>query len=184
MSYEDEIAKIAPSSDRGEKDAQDYGISAGIWRQVRIGRPPIWDSPLDMWHEACKYFEWCTENPILEDDVKTDNGSLVHIVRHKPRIMNKWGLCTFLNVDYKTFKGYEKKTEFLPVIEQIESIIASQSYEGAAVGMFNANLVSRYMGLADNQNVQQDVTSSDGSMSPKGMTDEELAEALKKYGIE
>lgn len=184
MSYEDEIAKIAPSVDRGAKEPKAYGVGNGLWRQMKVGRPPIWETPEEMWEEACKYFEWCTENPILEDDVKTDNGSLVHIVRYKPRIMNKWGMCTYLNITYPTFQRYSKMPEFSSVVTAIEEVISSQCFEGVNSGHFNANIVSRYMGLADNQNVQQDVTSSDGSMSPKGMTDEELAEALKKYGIE
>lgn len=46
--------------------------------------------------------------------------------------------------------------DFSAVINKIEEIIYQQKFEGAAVGLFNSNIIARDLGLRD----KQDLTSN------------------------
>ncbi len=43
--------------------------------------------------------------------------------------------------------------DFLQVVSRIDEIIYTQKFEGAAVGAFNANIISRDLGLRDGSDV-------------------------------
>jgi len=71
---------------------------------------------------------------------------------------------------------------FSTVIADIEAVIKSQKFQGAAAGLLNANIIARDLGLADKSDF--DHKSSDGTMTPRTivttMTAEELKKALEK----
>lgn len=87
------------------------------------------------------------------------------------------GFCCFANISFQTFRNYEsKETEkdgkvyenkdyitFLEVCKRIREIINYQHFSGGMAGIFNANIVTRKLGLSE----KLDHGSSDGSMSPK-----------------
>lgn len=86
---------------------------------------------------------------------------------------------------WKEFKKAEHK-DFLPVMSTIEKIIYTQKFEGAAIGAFNANIISRELGLAD----KKELTGKDGEkLIPESpvpnfdhLTIEQIEELLKKHG--
>jgi hypothetical protein len=63
------------------------------------------------------------------------------------------------------FKKRLKETDkdFLVVTARIEQIIYTQKFEGAAVGIFNANIISRDLGLID----KSDLTSKGEKIEPR-----------------
>lgn len=83
------------------------------------------------------------------------------------RAMTMMGLCFYLDIGTSTFHDYKQNEDFSEVIAKIEQVIFTQKFEGAAADLLNANIISRELGLAD----KQDLTSSDGSMTPKGLDD-------------
>src|SRR5690606_22908798 len=81
-----------------------------------------------------------------------------------------------IGISRQGWSEYKAKEDFSDIVEQVEAVIFSQKFEGASGGFLNASIISRELGLAD----KQDLTSSDGSMSPKPaldaskLTDEQL----------
>lgn len=123
------------------------------------GRDMIFASPSILWEAACEYFEWANENPWIRVDFKGKDADRVLIPVERPLTM--MGLCVFLDVNTGYFRDFKKNLkeddeDFSMVITRIEEIIYTQKFEGAAVGAFNANIISRDLGLADK--VQTEVT--------------------------
>lgn len=79
--------------------------------------------------------------------------SLVYLPTARPYTLG--GLCIYLGVNTKYFNDFEKSLKdkpnegFSEVICTIKDIIYTQKFEGACVGAFNANLISRELGIAD-----------------------------------
>lgn len=127
----------------------------------KVGRPPKFKTPLELAEIADKYFAWCEANPIetskrkLVGAKQTGKGSEAKsdetvFTAKRPYTLD--GFCLFANIPhwpmFKQTKKYQTK-EFLTVIYAIEATIRDQQVSGAAVGIFNSNLVARLNGIAD-----------------------------------
>ena len=136
-----------------------------LWEVMKsrgIGKPPAFSSPEEMAMRAYEYFEWCGEKVMLEEKVSFFQGDPSSaFVAHK-RPMTQAGLCIFLGVGVSTWHDYKKKPAYSEVIKDIESVMFEQKFSGAAIGLFNANIISRELGLADKQEVKME----NGSVTP------------------
>lgn len=148
-------------------------IGNKFW-QVRSkhGRDKIFKTPEAMWEAACGYFEWCDENPLMSSEAKVISqgmgaGSTAELIQvPKLRAYTLEGLTAFLHVNLQYFGDFKKslagKTDkqsidFSLVIDQIDSIIRRQKFEGAAAGLLNATIISRDLGLRDKQEIEHTV---------------------------
>lgn len=123
-----------------------------FWKlRSQHGRDKIFETPQILWEEACKYFEYCDDNPLQEEKALSD-GSKVQL--NLLRAYTMQGLYFFLKVGSATWIDYRKRQEFKEVIEDIEQIIYDQKFCGAAVNLFNANIIARDLGLVDKQTMQ------------------------------
>ncbi len=120
-----------------------------FWKiRTEHGRDKIFSTPEILWEEACKYFEWCEENPLLEMDWVGKDATEVN----KPKMRSyTWdGLELFLDIsslrEYKTNPDYK---DFSQVITRIGKIIYTQKFTGAAAGLLNPNIIARDLGLTD-----------------------------------
>lgn len=119
------------------------------------GRRPRFDSP-EVLESACEgYFQWVDDNPLMVVELVKYQGSATKVSVPKMRAMTIAGLCNFLDISASTWSTYSNKPDFMGVIERVESIIYQQKFEGAAADMFNANIISRELGLADKKQMQQ-----------------------------
>ena len=130
-------------------------IGNQFWKQrSKHGREKIFSNPEILWEEACKYFQWCDDNPLYEIDFKGKDADEVRIP--KMRAYTWEALELFLDIsslrDYKTKEEYK---DFLQVIGRIEKIMYSQKFTGAAAGFLNANIIARDLGLRDKQDIDQ-----------------------------
>ena len=148
-----------------------------FWKlRTRHGREKLFSDPKILWKEACKYFEWCDENPLKsveqarrskpkpkkekessEDERENelqDNGLIEMPLM---RAYTWEGLELYLGLTslrhYKTDPDYK---DFLQVIGHIEKIIYAQKFTGAAAGLLNANIIARDLGLSDKQELKHD----------------------------
>ncbi|MBA9076087.1 DNA-packaging protein [Rufibacter quisquiliarum] len=134
----------------------------------------LFASPILLWESACEYFEWCDNNPWFKKDWVGKDANEVDRPNARPYTMS--GLCLFLDCSesyFRVFKSNPPKKaseDFLTVITRIEQTIYTQKFEGAVVGAFNANIISRDLGLVDKKEV------SDPSATPDltKLSDEEL----------
>lgn len=139
-----------------------------LWEAARgRGQPPKFNSPDEMWNRAVEYFKWCGQHQVVEEKVGFFQGEPSSAYVGHKRPMTIAGLCVFLGVSRSTWQNYKYKDEYLQVSALIEDIMFEQKFTGAAVGQFNANIIARDLGLAD----KQDLSSQDGSMSPKSFSD-------------
>lgn len=164
-----------------------------FWKlRTRHGREKLFSDPDILWKEACKYFEWCDENPLKT--VEQARGSRKQPEKGKGKkqpednglidlpLMRAYtweGLELYLGLDslreYKTNIDYK---DFSQVITHIGKIIYTQKFTGAAAGLLNANIIARDLGLSD----KQELTGKDGEKLFGNVSDEkakEIAESLK-----
>ncbi|WP_461490202.1 DNA-packaging protein [Pontibacter sp. HJ8] len=143
-----------------------------FWKQrTKHGRDKLFASADLLWKAACDYFKWCDSNPWLKTeqlkkpitikDVKgTRAVTIVEIPTARPYTLS--GLCLYLDCSQSYFREFKSNPpqgseDFLTVITRIEEIIYTQKFEGAAVGVFNANIIARDLGLADKKEINGSV---------------------------
>ena len=141
-------------------DRDDMGrFAAGnkLWREAiaKAGAPRIFDTPQDLLAAALEYFEWADANP--QYIAKGFGTGLIMKLPH-PIPLTIRGLCSFHGFTERTWRNYSDRDEFQDVCELIEATMVDQRYAGASVGMFNANLIARDLGLADNVNTKSEMT--------------------------
>ena len=109
--------------------------------------------PEELWDKAIEYFEWCKDNPWLKHEAIKNGqncGELVKIPCERPYSIGAF--CIHANISAQTFfnyadaKGYET---YFDVCSRIKEIIDKQHFEGGMVGAYNANIVTRKLGLKE-----------------------------------
>lgn len=130
-----------------------------FWKnRSKHGRDKLFTTPDLLWTAATEYFEWCDKNPWIKNEaIKSGDyaGQIVKVPTSRPYTLTGLSLYLDVNADYfRQFKENLKENEqdFSWVITRIEETIYTQKFEGAAIGAFNANIIARDLGLADNQN--------------------------------
>ncbi len=124
------------------------------WRlRSKHGRDKLFATPELLWEAAEEYFiatdkrKWVTKDWVGKDAEQVE--------REKDTPYTLSGLCLYLDCDvsyFRVFKTTQQENKgFLTVITRIEQTIYTQKFEGASVGAFNANIISRDLGLADVQ---------------------------------
>ena len=127
------------------------------------GAKPKFENPEDLWSACVEYFNWVDENPLYKDQLVTFQGAATHEPVAQMRAMTIAGLCLFLDVSRDTWSDWKSnRTDLSDIISRAEAVIYQQKFSGAAADLLNASIIARELGLAD----KQDLTSSDGSMSP------------------
>ncbi len=136
-----------------------------FWKlRSKHGRDKLFSTPKILWEESCNYFQWVDENPLIEIVIekKKVNGIGDKIVKEqlpKMRPYTLHGLCLYLDCStsyFREFKSSErgKDKDFMAVITRIEEIVYNQKFEGASSGFFNANIISRDLGLIDKKETE------------------------------
>lgn len=132
-------------------------IGNDFWTaRSKHGREKLFTSPEILWEAACEYFTWCKNNPWFRTEYIGKEVIEVKIPIERPFTLI--GLCVFLGVSssyFRVFKSTLKEAdkEYLTVITRIEEIIYTQQFEGATVGVFKENIISRNLGLKDNTDI-------------------------------
>ncbi|GAB3719602.1 hypothetical protein GCM10027592_63160 [Spirosoma flavus] len=117
-----------------------------LWSLRRhSGRKAKFQTAEELLSAAESYFEWCDANPLTKVDFR--GNPVAKVVLRVPRPYTFSGLCVYLDLNstyWRQMRAAKAGSEsFAQVIDRIESIIWVQKFEGAAVGLFNANIISR-----------------------------------------
>lgn len=138
-----------------------------IWKlAVTMPRDGVFTKAEVLVQHAKDFFEWCDNNPRYKTEVVKHKmeWDTIEIELRRPYTMS--GMCMYLGVSqgyFRRTKGdlmekaeggtiTEGEVQVLAAIEWIEQIVFTDQIEGAATGQYNANLISRLNGLADNVN--------------------------------
>lgn len=127
-------------------------IGNQFWKlRTKHGKDAIFSTPEILWEAACEYFEHCEQNPLTEQNWVGRDGEEVHKKHMRP--FTQAGLCIYLGISEQAFRDMKVRNDYVEVCNIISQIIKNQKFEGAAVGLFNANIIARDLGLKDNQDV-------------------------------
>lgn len=126
-----------------------------FWRlRSKHGRDKLFADPNSLWEAACEYFDWCDQNPWIKKDWVGKDGDEVERETQRPYTITGFLLYCDANENYwNQFKKADHEG-FSWVITRIEDVIRTLKFEGAAVGAFNANIISRDLGLADKKAIE------------------------------
>ena len=128
-----------------------------FWKaRSKHGRDKLFETPELLLKSAEEYFDWCDENPWITSE--TTQSTKDESIKEKPtqRPYSKSGWYHYIGCSENWLSEFKKNCskDFLGVIEQIENFIATQQWEGATVGAFNANIIARTLGLTDKSEVK------------------------------
>src|SRR4249920_2872901 len=150
-------------SPQTRKAASKSLLGNNFWEiRSKHGRDKLFVTPQLMWEAACEYFQWCVDHPFYKAENKIvsnggNSGSSVEL--HEEPVKRPYtleGLCLFLGCSvgyFRAFKCTSTDKEFIAVIELIQQTVYEQQFSGASTGFFNANIISRALGLVDKQDV-------------------------------
>ena len=133
------------------------------------GRNPIFETPEQLWVAACEYFQWVEDNPLYEEKIFHAQGIITKDTVTKMRAMTIRAMCFFIGLSRQGWQEYSEKPDFSDIVKEIEDVIYSQKFEGAAADLLNSNIIARELGLADKQQNEIKIT------DVKELTNEQLA---------
>ena len=127
------------------------------------GRDKEFKTPVELWDAFLEYKEHTDDNPIIIlDAVKSgaDAGMLIQIPHARPYTLKAFASYIGLTeLGLRNYGTLESHKEFFTVYTRIKEITDNNKFEGAAVGIFNANIIARDLGLTDNSSMNIDVKS-------------------------
>lgn len=139
--------------------------------RAKHGRDRLLTDPEALRDDCIGYFEWVENNPLEEEKIFSFQGVCNTGSVRKPRAMTVEGLCLHLGIGYSTWRDYANRDDCKDISEVMswaESVMRDQKFTGAAVDIFNQNIIARDLGLRDTSAI--DHTSSDGTMTPTTIT--------------
>jgi len=155
-----EISEL-PTLDVCKAKSGDKRIGNQFWKlRSKHGRDKLFSSPEILWAAACKYFEWCENNPLKEQKA-FGNGYTTEVSLMRAMTMGQ--LCFYLHCNgayIRQFKASlpDGEKDFSTVLNDIEEVVYSQKFQGAAAGLLNANIIARDLGLIN----KSELTGKDG----------------------
>jgi len=134
---------------------------------------PLWGNPLnpkkytpqELWNKFIEYKEWNSNNPIMvveqskmpqripanyKGSLKKFLNQIIYLPHE--RALSIWRFCIFANITQETFDNYSKSKgyeTFFEICKRIREEIDAQHFEGGMSGTFNANIVTRKLGLQE-----------------------------------
>ena len=153
---------VAKKEKRAKAKPGDKRLGNQFWKfRTRHGPKKIFSDPVVLWGECAKYFQWCQDNPLLEDKVFHASGEITRTTVSKMRAMTIAGLCFYLKISFETWQNYKKDKDLSDVIREAEQVIYDQKFSGAAADLLNANIIARDLGLADKKDHSVSVSIED-----------------------
>lgn len=130
-----------------------------FWKlRSKHGKDKLFTEPSLLWEAACEYFEWVENNPLYETKAFAYQGVVTTETLPKMRAMTLSQLCFYLGCSESYFRAFkstlkESDKDYLTVINEIESIIYNQKFQGASADLLNANIIARDLGLSDKSEI-------------------------------
>jgi len=133
-----------------------------FWKlRSKHGRDKLFASSELLWDAACEYFQWCTKTPLHKSEAFAYQGKIKLKSVPMMRAMTMGQLCFYLHCNEAYFRQFksnitEGNKDYSTVIHDIEQVVYSQKFQGAAAGLLNANIIARDLGLSE----KSDITSN------------------------
>lgn len=128
-----------------------------------VGRPLSY-KPAELADKFIEYIEWAKTHPIVltdtEEGTKNDKTHDVTITKTKPRLISIEGFLVFLGKRqswWSELGNGKRGAEFLVLKQCVREYCENYQTEMASTGLFNANIISRLLGLADKQEIAAEI---------------------------
>lgn len=119
-----------------------------FWKlRSKHGRDMIFSSPTILWEACVEYFESTDKRKWKKTEVHGKDPSKFDIDLETPYTWS--GLYLFLSTNAETWRLYKEREDFIEITTRVQQIIYTQKFEGAVVGAFNAQIISRDLGLKE-----------------------------------
>lgn len=129
-----------------------------------IGRPLSY-KPAELAEKFVEYIEWAKNHPIVitetEEGEKMGKTTDIVITKTKPRLVSISGFLVFLGKQWNWWCELDHSKQaaaFLRVKQCVREYCEHYQTEMATIEMFNANIISRLLGLADKREVDAKVS--------------------------
>lgn len=129
------------------------------YRQLLERKGRVFLTPQDFLVEAVKYFEWCDDNPLLEDTIFQYQGHIIRTNKDKVRPYTKNGLATFAGIPVHRLESYRNRGEqWADAVAMIEQVMHDQKFTNAVAGLMNTTMIKSDLQMVD----RQELTGKDG----------------------
>lgn len=119
-------------------------------KRTTHGRTRAFKDAEALWSACVDYFDWVEENPLYSTEVMKFQGEATLVRVPKLRAMTIQGLCLHIGITTETWGQYRKADhDFSDITKQVDMIIRTQKFEGAAADLFNASIIARDLGLSE-----------------------------------
>lgn len=123
-----------------------------FWKlRSKHGRDKIFSTPEILWESCEEYFESVDARKWHKTEFHGKDAEKCMIPNATPYTWT--GLYLFLDISHTTWQDYEKREDFIAICTRVRNIVYTQKFEGAAVGAFNAQIISRDLGLKDSTDI-------------------------------
>jgi hypothetical protein len=133
-----------------------------------MANPPIKEkyikTPDELWNLFENYVKHEADSPMFKVEYVGKEGEQVNTALMVPITFEGFE-CYLADLDiiqdlgdYSMDKD-ERYSEYATIITRVRKNCFVQNFKGAAVGLFNANLVAKKLGLVDKQDIKQSITS-------------------------
>lgn len=123
---------------------------------MSLGRPKAIESPEQLWQFFTEYIEHEKNSPMYKREYVGKDGNEVDTPLQVPITFEGFecylwdkGIISHLS-NYSANKD-GKYDDFLTIITRIKQNCFVHNFKGASVGVFNANIIARKLGLTDKQ---------------------------------
>lgn len=111
------------------------------------GRPKVYECETELYEKCLKYFERLKKSPVKIKRKTREKGKTVFFWDEFPRAPTLSGLCEFIGVHENTWRKYEKDPQFMWVTTRVRAWMYDEKFQGAAVNIYNANIIAQELGL-------------------------------------
>lgn len=135
-----------------------------------MGKHKYIETPERMWELFCEYVKHESENPYYKVEYVGKDGDMVRTPLQVPITFEGFECYVADQNIINDLGDYSKNddgrySEYAPIITRIRNNCFSQNFKGAAVGLFNANLIAKKLGLVDKKDIKASLTTYDVDIS-------------------
>lgn len=161
------------------------------WEVLIGGRVKVSNTPEELGQNACDYFKWCEDNPIIVKNVVmsgTSAGKMVDM--EKPRVYTVRGLCLHCGITEEWLRDVRRsKDESNPmfaIVSKILYVIYVQNIEYAMVDSFNPILTSKIwnMDKQDEGDTRVPKVNLVGGLPPLSNSENEILENIENEKLD
>lgn len=154
-------------------------MSGRFWNVV--AQPKVED-PSQLIELAKGYFNWATDNPLIETKAFAHQGTAWNHEMDRVRAFTIKGFMIYSGLTNKEIKEFRLDPNYVEAMEWIDNVIYQQKFEYAAVDMLNSSIIARDIGLAD----KREVSGRDGGpIRIQSIADQEaLIDEARRLGID